>query len=96
MKTARRLHHSGQSERKCIKCKEVLPAAVIPAGDAFGRDRFKVFYVHKFRARFRENRLLSPGEKVPPGRVWRELRPAPWSGRSMQASLEILSKHCLL
>lgn len=51
-------------ELKCVKCKEGLPMVVIRAGDAFCRDCFKVFYVHKFRAVLGKNRLIFPGEKV--------------------------------
>ncbi|ELK00498.1 cytoplasmic tRNA 2-thiolation protein 2 isoform X1 [Pteropus alecto] len=51
-------------ELKCMKCKDVLPVVVIRAGDAFCRDCFKVFYVHKFRAVLGKNRLIFPGEKV--------------------------------
>ncbi|XP_032467913.1 cytoplasmic tRNA 2-thiolation protein 2 isoform X1 [Phocoena sinus] len=51
-------------EQKCVKCKEGLPVVVIRAGDAFCRDCFKVFYVHKFRAVLGKNRLIFPGEKV--------------------------------
>ncbi|XP_036296792.1 cytoplasmic tRNA 2-thiolation protein 2 isoform X4 [Pipistrellus kuhlii] len=51
-------------ELKCVKCKEDLPVVVIRAGDAFCRDCFKAFYVHKFRAVLGKNRLIFPGEKV--------------------------------
>ncbi|KAM7058715.1 cytoplasmic tRNA 2-thiolation protein 2 isoform 1-T1 [Molossus nigricans] len=51
-------------ELKCVKCKEGLPTVVIRAGDAFCRDCFKAFYVHKFRAVLGKNRLIFPGEKV--------------------------------
>ncbi|KAB1260255.1 Cytoplasmic tRNA 2-thiolation protein 2 [Camelus dromedarius] len=51
-------------EQKCVKCKEGPPVVVIRAGDAFCRDCFKVFYVHKFRAMLGKNRLIFPGEKV--------------------------------
>ncbi|KAM8775200.1 cytoplasmic tRNA 2-thiolation protein 2 isoform 2-T2 [Rhynchonycteris naso] len=51
-------------ELKCVKCKEGLPIVVIRAGDAFCRDCFKAFYVHKFRAVLGKNRLIFPGEKV--------------------------------
>ncbi|XP_036780127.2 cytoplasmic tRNA 2-thiolation protein 2 isoform X3 [Manis pentadactyla] len=51
-------------ELKCVKCKEGLPVVVIRAGDAFCRDCFKAFYVHKFRAVLGKNRLIFPGEKV--------------------------------
>eukprot|EP00069_Balaena_mysticetus_P011010 bmy_20971T0 len=50
-------------EQKCVKCKEGLPVVVIRAGDAFCRDCFKAFYVHKFRAVLGKNRLIFPGEK---------------------------------
>ncbi|XP_011922370.1 PREDICTED: cytoplasmic tRNA 2-thiolation protein 2 isoform X4 [Cercocebus atys] len=51
-------------EQKCVKCKEAQPVVVIRAGDAFCRDCFKAFYVHKFRAMLGKNRLIFPGEKV--------------------------------
>ncbi|XP_069354019.1 cytoplasmic tRNA 2-thiolation protein 2 isoform X2 [Eulemur rufifrons] len=51
-------------EQKCVKCKEGRPVVVIRAGDAFCRDCFKTFYVHKFRAMLGKNRLIFPGEKV--------------------------------
>ncbi|XP_057566701.1 cytoplasmic tRNA 2-thiolation protein 2 isoform X4 [Hippopotamus amphibius kiboko] len=51
-------------EQKCVKCKEGLPVVVIRAGDAFCRDCFKAFYIHKFRAMLGKNRLIFPGEKV--------------------------------
>ncbi|XP_024411758.2 cytoplasmic tRNA 2-thiolation protein 2 isoform X1 [Desmodus rotundus] len=51
-------------EKKCVKCKEGLPVVVIRSGDAFCRDCFKAFYVHKFRAVLGKNRLIFPGEKV--------------------------------
>ncbi|XP_032012101.1 cytoplasmic tRNA 2-thiolation protein 2 isoform X2 [Hylobates moloch] len=51
-------------EQKCVKCKEAQPVVVIRAGDAFCRDCFKTFYVHKFRAMLGKNRLIFPGEKV--------------------------------
>nr|XP_020138377.1 cytoplasmic tRNA 2-thiolation protein 2-like [Microcebus murinus] len=51
-------------EHKCVKCKEGPPVVVIRAGDAFCRDCFKAFYVHKFRAMLGKNRLIFPGEKV--------------------------------
>ncbi|XP_036202159.1 cytoplasmic tRNA 2-thiolation protein 2 isoform X2 [Myotis myotis] len=51
-------------ELKCVKCSEGLPVVVIRAGDAFCRDCFKAFYVHKFRAVLGKNRLIFPGEKV--------------------------------
>ncbi|XP_008072928.1 cytoplasmic tRNA 2-thiolation protein 2 isoform X2 [Carlito syrichta] len=51
-------------EHKCVKCKEGVPVVVIRAGDAFCRDCFKTFYVHKFRAMLGKNRLIFPGEKV--------------------------------
>lgn len=51
-------------EQKCVKCAEGLPVVVIRAGDAFCRDCFKAFYVHKFRAMLGKNRVIFPGEKV--------------------------------
>ncbi|XP_057170609.1 cytoplasmic tRNA 2-thiolation protein 2 isoform X3 [Ursus arctos] len=51
-------------ELKCVKCKEGLPVIVIRAGDAFCRDCFRAFYIHKFRAVLGKNRLIFPGEKV--------------------------------
>ncbi|XP_051025227.1 cytoplasmic tRNA 2-thiolation protein 2 isoform X2 [Acomys russatus] len=51
-------------EQKCVKCAEGRPVVVIRAGDAFCRDCFKAFYVHKFRAMLGKNRLIFPGEKV--------------------------------
>ncbi|XP_003735400.2 cytoplasmic tRNA 2-thiolation protein 2 isoform X2 [Callithrix jacchus] len=51
-------------EHKCVKCKEAQPVVVIRAGDAFCRDCFKAFYIHKFRAMLGKNRLIFPGEKV--------------------------------
>nr|XP_055088777.1 cytoplasmic tRNA 2-thiolation protein 2 isoform X3 [Symphalangus syndactylus] len=51
-------------EQKCVKCKDAQPVVVIRAGDAFCRDCFKTFYVHKFRAMLGKNRLIFPGEKV--------------------------------
>nr|XP_058901951.1 cytoplasmic tRNA 2-thiolation protein 2 [Kogia breviceps] len=53
-----------REQQKCVKCKEGLPVVVIRAGDAFCRDCFKAFYVHKFRAVLGKNRLIFPGEKV--------------------------------
>ncbi|KAM6177156.1 cytoplasmic tRNA 2-thiolation protein 2 isoform 2-T2 [Erethizon dorsatum] len=50
--------------QKCVKCKEGEPVVVIRAGDAFCRDCFKAFYIHKFRAMLGKNRLIFPGEKV--------------------------------
>uniref|UniRef100_A0A2K5LZV9 Cytoplasmic tRNA 2-thiolation protein 2 n=1 Tax=Cercocebus atys TaxID=9531 RepID=A0A2K5LZV9_CERAT len=47
-------------EQKCVKCKEAQPVVVIRAGDAFCRDCFKAFYVHKFRAMLGKNRLIFP------------------------------------
>ncbi|KFO31858.1 Cytoplasmic tRNA 2-thiolation protein 2 [Fukomys damarensis] len=49
--------------QKCVKCKVGEPVVVIRAGDAFCRDCFKAFYVHKFRAMLGKNRLIFPGEK---------------------------------
>ncbi|XP_004392216.1 PREDICTED: cytoplasmic tRNA 2-thiolation protein 2 [Odobenus rosmarus divergens] len=51
-------------ELKCVKCTEGLPVVVIRAGDAFCRDCFRAFYIHKFRAVLGKNRLIFPGEKV--------------------------------
>ncbi|XP_041626343.1 cytoplasmic tRNA 2-thiolation protein 2 isoform X2 [Vulpes lagopus] len=51
-------------ELRCVKCKDGLPVVVIRAGDAFCRDCFRAFYVHKFRAVLGKNRLIFPGEKV--------------------------------
>ncbi|XP_008838763.1 cytoplasmic tRNA 2-thiolation protein 2 isoform X1 [Nannospalax galili] len=51
-------------EQKCVKCADGRPVVVIRAGDAFCRDCFKAFYVHKFRAMLGKNRLIFPGEKV--------------------------------
>lgn len=51
-------------KQKCVKCTEGLPVVVIRAGDAFCRDCFKAFYVHKFRAMLGKNRVIFPGEKV--------------------------------
>ncbi|XP_045628789.1 cytoplasmic tRNA 2-thiolation protein 2 isoform X1 [Ursus americanus] len=51
-------------ELKCVKCKDGLPVVVIRAGDAFCRDCFRAFYIHKFRAVLGKNRLIFPGEKV--------------------------------
>ncbi|XP_003460962.2 cytoplasmic tRNA 2-thiolation protein 2 isoform X2 [Cavia porcellus] len=50
--------------QKCVKCKQGEPVVVIRAGDAFCRDCFKAFYIHKFRAMLGKNRLIFPGEKV--------------------------------
>ncbi|XP_027702308.1 cytoplasmic tRNA 2-thiolation protein 2 isoform X2 [Vombatus ursinus] len=51
-------------EQKCMKCKEGLPVLIIRAGDAFCKDCFKAYYIHKFRAMLGKNRLIFPGEKV--------------------------------
>ncbi|XP_006860332.1 PREDICTED: cytoplasmic tRNA 2-thiolation protein 2 [Chrysochloris asiatica] len=51
-------------EQKCVKCQEGVPVVVIRAGDAFCRDCFKAYYVHKFRAVLGKNRIIFPGEKV--------------------------------
>ncbi|XP_027946846.1 cytoplasmic tRNA 2-thiolation protein 2 isoform X1 [Eumetopias jubatus] len=51
-------------ELRCVKCSEGLPVVVIRAGDAFCRDCFRAFYIHKFRAVLGKNRLIFPGEKV--------------------------------
>ncbi|XP_038610661.1 cytoplasmic tRNA 2-thiolation protein 2 [Tachyglossus aculeatus] len=53
-----------RGEQKCMKCKEGLPVLIIRAGDAFCKDCFKAYYVHKFRAMLGKNRLIFPGEKV--------------------------------
>ncbi|XP_036605301.1 cytoplasmic tRNA 2-thiolation protein 2 [Trichosurus vulpecula] len=50
--------------QRCMKCKEGLPVLIIRAGDAFCRDCFKAYYIHKFRAMLGKNRLIFPGEKV--------------------------------
>ncbi|XP_023560956.1 cytoplasmic tRNA 2-thiolation protein 2 isoform X2 [Octodon degus] len=50
--------------QKCVKCKEGKPVVAVRAGDAFCRDCFKAFYIHKFRAMLGKNRLIFPGEKV--------------------------------
>ncbi|XP_074142308.1 cytoplasmic tRNA 2-thiolation protein 2 isoform X2 [Sminthopsis crassicaudata] len=47
-----------------MKCKEGLPVLIIRAGDAFCKDCFKAYYIHKFRAMLGKNRLIFPGEKV--------------------------------
>ncbi|XP_051830752.1 cytoplasmic tRNA 2-thiolation protein 2 [Antechinus flavipes] len=51
-------------EQKCMKCKEGLPVLIIRAGDAFCKECFKAYYIHKFRAMLGKNRLIFPGEKV--------------------------------
>ncbi|XP_043840138.1 cytoplasmic tRNA 2-thiolation protein 2 isoform X2 [Dromiciops gliroides] len=51
-------------EQKCMKCKEGWPVLIIRAGDAFCKDCFKAYYIHKFRAMLGKNRLIFPGEKV--------------------------------
>ncbi|XP_072492430.1 cytoplasmic tRNA 2-thiolation protein 2 isoform X1 [Notamacropus eugenii] len=51
-------------EQRCMKCKEGLPVLIIRAGDAFCKDCFKAYYIHKFRATLGKNRLIFPGEKV--------------------------------
>ncbi|KAM6223828.1 cytoplasmic tRNA 2-thiolation protein 2 [Rhynchocyon petersi] len=53
-----------QSRQKCVKCKDGVPVVVIRAGDAFCRDCFKAYYIHKFRAMLGKNRLIFPGERV--------------------------------
>ncbi|XP_028930676.1 cytoplasmic tRNA 2-thiolation protein 2 isoform X2 [Ornithorhynchus anatinus] len=47
-----------------MKCKEGLPVLIIRAGDAFCKECFKAYYIHKFRAMLGKNRLIFPGEKV--------------------------------
>ncbi|XP_078527299.1 cytoplasmic tRNA 2-thiolation protein 2 [Lissotriton helveticus] len=56
-------HRVGLAQ-KCMKCKEGSAALIIRAGDAFCRDCFKEYFVHKFRAMLGKNRLIFPGEKV--------------------------------
>uniref|UniRef100_H3CIS7 Cytoplasmic tRNA 2-thiolation protein 2 n=1 Tax=Tetraodon nigroviridis TaxID=99883 RepID=H3CIS7_TETNG len=50
--------------KKCVKCKEMTAAVVIRAGDAYCRDCFKEYFIHKFRAMLGKNRIIFPGEKV--------------------------------
>ncbi|XP_069492015.1 cytoplasmic tRNA 2-thiolation protein 2 isoform X2 [Ambystoma mexicanum] len=50
--------------QKCMKCKEGSAVLLIRAGDAFCRDCFKEYFIHKFRAMLGKNRLIYPGEKV--------------------------------
>ncbi|KAJ1083977.1 hypothetical protein NDU88_004132 [Pleurodeles waltl] len=56
--------HGVSLAQKCMKCKEGSAALLIRAGDAFCRDCFKEYFVHKFRAMLGKNRLIFPGEKV--------------------------------
>uniref|UniRef100_A0A8C4SIF0 Cytoplasmic tRNA 2-thiolation protein 2 n=2 Tax=Erpetoichthys calabaricus TaxID=27687 RepID=A0A8C4SIF0_ERPCA len=49
---------------KCMKCKESPALLIIRVGDAFCRNCFKEYFVHKFRAMLGKNRLVFPGEKV--------------------------------
>ncbi|KAM9607912.1 LOW QUALITY PROTEIN: cytoplasmic tRNA 2-thiolation protein 2 [Trichechus inunguis] len=57
-------HEQQKCMKWCVKCKKGAPVLVIRAGDAFCRDCFKAYYVHKFRAVLGKNRLIFPGEKV--------------------------------
>ncbi|XP_037829652.1 cytoplasmic tRNA 2-thiolation protein 2 isoform X2 [Kryptolebias marmoratus] len=63
-------HHQLEStdrpsvSKKCVKCKELLAAVVIRAGDAFCRSCFKESFIHKFRAMLGKTRVIFPGEKV--------------------------------
>ncbi|XP_062327898.1 cytoplasmic tRNA 2-thiolation protein 2 isoform X1 [Osmerus eperlanus] len=50
--------------KKCMKCKHSTAVLLIRAGDAFCRDCFKEYFVHKFRAMLGKNRTIFPGEKV--------------------------------
>ncbi|KAK9392635.1 cytoplasmic tRNA 2-thiolation protein 2 [Crotalus adamanteus] len=54
----------GRCDSKCMKCKEGSPVVIIRAGDAFCKDCFKDYFVHKFRAMLGKNRCIYPGEKV--------------------------------
>ncbi|KAM9192090.1 cytoplasmic tRNA 2-thiolation protein 2 isoform 2-T2 [Dugong dugon] len=56
-------HEQQKCMKWCVKCKKGAPVLVIRAGDAFCRDCFKAYYVHKFRAVLGKNRLIFPGEK---------------------------------
>nr|XP_033798911.1 cytoplasmic tRNA 2-thiolation protein 2 isoform X2 [Geotrypetes seraphini] len=51
-------------EQKCMKCKERSAVLIIRIGDAFCKDCFKEYFVHKFRAMLGKKRLIYPGEKV--------------------------------
>ncbi|XP_054054826.1 cytoplasmic tRNA 2-thiolation protein 2 isoform X2 [Rissa tridactyla] len=50
--------------RPCMKCGQGTAALVIRLGDAFCRDCFREYFVHKFRAMLGKNRVIFPGEKV--------------------------------
>ncbi|XP_026863156.2 cytoplasmic tRNA 2-thiolation protein 2 [Electrophorus electricus] len=50
--------------KKCMKCKESTAVLIIRVGDAFCRDCFREYFVHKFRAMLGKNRVIFPGEKV--------------------------------
>ncbi|KAM6997024.1 cytoplasmic tRNA 2-thiolation protein 2 isoform 2-T2 [Tautogolabrus adspersus] len=50
--------------KKCVKCKEATAAVVIKAGDAYCRECFKEYFIHKFRAVLGKNRIIFPAEKV--------------------------------
>lgn len=50
--------------KKCVKCKEGTAAVVLRAADAYCRDCFKEYFIHKFRAMLGKNRIIFPGEKV--------------------------------
>uniref|UniRef100_A0A8C3KA69 Cytoplasmic tRNA 2-thiolation protein 2 n=1 Tax=Calidris pygmaea TaxID=425635 RepID=A0A8C3KA69_9CHAR len=50
--------------RPCMKCKQGSAALIIRLGDAFCRDCFHEYFVHKFRAMLGKNRVIFPGEKV--------------------------------
>ncbi|KAM6300374.1 cytoplasmic tRNA 2-thiolation protein 2 [Aegotheles albertisi] len=47
-----------------MKCGHGSAALVIRVGDAFCRDCFQQYFVHKFRAMLGKNRVIFPGEKV--------------------------------
>lgn len=50
--------------KRCMKCKEGTAVLLIRAGDAFCRNCFKDYFIHKFRAMLGKNRVIFPGEKV--------------------------------
>ncbi|XP_074014264.1 cytoplasmic tRNA 2-thiolation protein 2 isoform X2 [Numenius arquata] len=50
--------------RPCMKCKQGSAALIIRLGDAFCRNCFHEYFVHKFRAMLGKNRVIFPGEKV--------------------------------
>ncbi|XP_030649791.1 cytoplasmic tRNA 2-thiolation protein 2 isoform X2 [Chanos chanos] len=50
--------------KKCVKCKDGTAVLIIRVGDAFCRDCFKEYFIHKFRAMLGKNRVIFPGEKV--------------------------------